>query len=165
MVTPHSQFVVSQAAVNVALVERYKEILDSLIEVALGVWGVEDSGAQHMDQNLKDKILSHPNAERIAQKWQEDKEEAAADRPLEYYKAKYGMSNASDEDFLLVYIMKGDEEIQKMRAAGAPKSYYTGKEPLPLLLNALSKEKDISRLQLRKENSFFEFRQNKSVSE
>jgi len=112
-----------------------------------------------MDQNLKDKILSHPNAEKIAKKWERDKEEAAEDKPIEYYKEKYGMSNASDEDFLLVYIMKGDEEIKKMRAAGAPKSYYTGKEPLPLLLKALSKEKDISRLHLQKGNSFFDFRQ------
>ena len=159
MITPFSQFVVSQAAVNVAMGERYKEILDSLIEMALGVWGVEDSGVHYIDQNLKDKILGHPNAEAIAQKWERDKEEAAADRPIEYYKTKYGMSNASDEDFLMVYIMKGDEEIKKMRAAGAPRSYYTGKEPLVPLLNALSKEKDISRLQLQKGNSFFDFRQ------
>jgi oxaloacetate decarboxylase alpha subunit len=164
MATPFSQYVVSQAAVNVALGERYKEILDSVIETALGVWGVEDSGAPYIEPNLKDKILSHPNAKKISERWERDKEEVAADRPIEYYKAQYGMSNASDEDFLLYYVMRGDEEIKKMRAAGPPQSFYTGKEPLPLLLNALSKEKDISRLQLRKGNSFFEFRQNKSVS-
>lgn len=159
MATPFSQFVVSQAAVNVALGERYKEIFDSLIETVMGVWGVEDSGANYIDPNLKDMILSHPNAKKIAQKWERDKEEAEEDRPIEYYKAKYDMENASDEDFLLVYMMKGDEEIKKMRAAGAPKSYFTGKEPLPLLLKALSKEKDISRLHLQKGNSFFDFQQ------
>ena len=159
MITPFSQFVVSQAAVNVAMGERYKEIIDSLIETALGVWGVEDSGARYIDPNLKDKILSHPNAKALSQKWERDKEEYAADRPIEYYKAQYGMSSASDEDFLLVYVMKGDEEIKKMRAAGAPRSFYTGKEPLVLLLKALSKEKDISRLLLQKGNSFFDFRQ------
>jgi oxaloacetate decarboxylase alpha subunit len=161
MITPFSQFVVSQAAVNVALGERYKEILDSLIEMALGVWGIEDSGFRYIEPNLKDKILSHPNAEKITQKWERDKEEYDADKPIEFYKAQYGMTNASDEDFLLVYVMKGDEEIKKMRAAGTPRSFYTGKEPLPLLLNALSKENDISRLQLRKGNSFFEFRHKK----
>ena len=159
MITPFSQFVVSQAAVNVAMGERYKEVLDSVVEMALGVWGIEDSGARYIEPNLKDKILNHPNAKAIERKWESDKEEAAADRPIEYYKAQYGMSNASDEDFLLVYIMKGDEEIKKIRAAGAPRSFYTGKEPLVQLLMALSKEKDISRLQLQKGNSFFDFRQ------
>ena len=159
MITPFSQFVVSQATVNVATGERYKEILDSVVEMAMGVWGVGDSGFHYIDQNLKDKVLSLPKAKTIRQKWEAVQEEYAADKPIEYYKAQYGMSSASDEDFLLVYIMKGDEEIKKMRAAGAPRSYYTGKEPLPLLLNALSKEMDVSRLQLRKGNSFFDFRQ------
>ena len=40
-----------------------------------------------------------------------------------------------------------------------PKTYYFGKEPLVVLLNALKKDKDISRLTLQKGNSFFEFRQ------
>ena len=51
------------------------------------------------------------------------------------------------------------EEMKQIRAAGPPESYYTGKEPLVLLLKELSKDKSISRLQLRKGNSFFEFRQ------
>ena len=84
-------------------------------------------------------------------------EESAKEVPIKKLKAKYGMPNASDEDFMLYYLMKGHEEIQKMREAGPPKSYYTGKEPLAVLLNALSKEKDISRLTMQKGNSFFEF--------
>ena len=159
MITPFSQYVVSQAAVNVAMGERYKDILDSVIEMALGVYGIGDSGASHIDPNLKDKIFSHPNAKRISQKWEMEKAEAAEDKPVEYYKAKYDMTNASDEDFLLVYLMKGKEEVDKMHAAGAPRSFYTGKEPLGHLLNALNKEKDISRLHLQKGNNFFDFRQ------
>ena len=68
----------------------------------------------------------------------------------------YGMIHASDEDFLLYHIMKGDAEIKQTRP---PKTYYTGKEPLVLLLKELSKDHDISRLQMQKGNSFFEFRQ------
>jgi len=37
--TPASQFFASQAAVNVATGERYKVVLDRMIETALGVWG------------------------------------------------------------------------------------------------------------------------------
>ena len=39
MVTPLSQFVVSQAAINVIVGERYKEVTDQVIQYALGYWG------------------------------------------------------------------------------------------------------------------------------
>ena len=41
MVTPLSQFVVSQAAINVIVGERYKEVTDQVIQYALGIWGKE----------------------------------------------------------------------------------------------------------------------------
>ena len=66
MITPHSQFIVSQAAINVATGERYGELLDYMIEFALGVWGYEESGVPYMDKNLKDRLLSHPNAKLLA---------------------------------------------------------------------------------------------------
>ena len=66
------------------------------------------------------------------------------------------MTKASDEDFLLYHIMRGDAEIKKIRP---PKTYYTGKEPLTLLLTELSKDRDISRLQLQKGKTYIDFRQ------
>ena len=39
MVTPLSQFVGSQAAINVIVGERYKEVTDQIIQYALGYWG------------------------------------------------------------------------------------------------------------------------------
>ena len=56
MVTPLSQFVGSQAAINVITGERYKEVTDQTIEYALGVWGKE--GGALMDPDVKDKVLS-----------------------------------------------------------------------------------------------------------
>jgi oxaloacetate decarboxylase alpha subunit len=156
MITPGSQFIVSQAAVNVATGERYKEVLDCMIETALGVWGWEDAGVPWMDPNVKDRFLSHPNAKIIAEKYERDQEEEAKEGSVDKIRAKYGMTNASDEDFILYHIMKGDAEIKKIEP---PKTYYTGKEPLLLLLKELSKDHDISRLVMQKENSFFEFRQ------
>ena len=41
MVTPLSQFVGSQAAINVIVGERYKEVTDQIIQYALGYWGRE----------------------------------------------------------------------------------------------------------------------------
>ena len=85
----------------------------------------------------------------------EKKEE---DGEIKEIKAKYGMENATDEDFWLNFFQIGDE-LKKIRAAGPPRTYYTGKEPLAVLLRELSKEKDISRLHLKRGNSFFDFRQ------
>ena len=123
MITPFSQFVVTQSTINVLTGERYKEIVDRLIDLALGMYGVECSGFLYMDQNLKDRLLSDPNTKKKTQVWEKMQEEYAANLPLKHYKAKYNMANASDEDFLLYYIMYGDAEIKKMREAGPPKSY------------------------------------------
>ncbi len=158
MITPHSQFIVSQAAVNIATGERYKEILDCMIEFALGVYGVEDAGVPYMDPNVKDKFLSHPNAKKIAEKWVRDQEESEKEVPVSEIKAKYGMQNASDEEFWFAFYQLTDE-IKQVRAAGPPRTYYTGKAPLVMLFKELSRDKDISRLQMQKGNSFFDFRQ------
>jgi len=156
MITPASQFIVSQAAVNVATGERYKEVLDCMIETALGVWGWEDAGVPWMKPEVKDRFLSHPNAKVLAKKYARKQEIEAEEGSVRKLRASYGMTNASDEDFMLYHIMRGDEEIRKIRP---PKTYYTGKEPLMLLLKELSKDRDISRLQMKKGNSFFDFRQ------
>ena len=60
MVTPLSQYVGTQAAINVMLGERYKEVPDQVIQYALGIWGKE--GAELMDPQVKDKILGRPRA-------------------------------------------------------------------------------------------------------
>jgi len=155
MITPASQFIVSQAAVNVATGERYKEVLDCMIETALGVWGWEDAGVPWMDPDVKDRFLGHPNAKLLAEKFQRRQEIEAEEGSVTKLRASYGMTNASDEEFMLYHIMKGDEEIKKIRP---PKTYYTGKEPLTLLLKELNKHRDISRLRLRKGKNFFEFK-------
>ena len=51
MVTPLSQFVVSQAAINVIVGERYKEVTDQVIQYALGLWGKEAPAL--MDPDVK----------------------------------------------------------------------------------------------------------------
>src|SRR5262249_60330955 len=64
MVTPLSQFVGSQAAINVIVGERYKQVSDQTIEYAMGIWGKE--GAEFMDRTVKEKILNRPRAKEIA---------------------------------------------------------------------------------------------------
>ena len=156
MITPMSQFIVSQAAVNVATGERYKEVLDSLIETALGVWGWEDAGVPWMDPNVKDRFLSHPNAKSLEAKFKSSEEAGDQEGSVENLRQSYGLPSASEEDLMLYHIMKGDAEIKKIQP---PKTYYTGKEPLTLLLKELSKDRSVRRLQLKKGSSIFDFRQ------
>ncbi len=157
MITPASQFIVSQAAVNVATGERYKEVLDSMIETALGVWGWEDAGVPWMDRNVKDRFLSQPNAKHLAEKFERTKEIGDSEGSVDALRKSYGLTGVSDEEFFLYHIMNGDAEIKKIEP---PKTYYTGKEPLGLLLKELSKDHSVSRLQLQKGKTFFDFRRN-----
>ncbi len=131
MITPLSQFVVTQAAINVAAGERYKHVIDELILFAQGVYG-EDSGYTAMDQNLKDRLLGTQRAAELA----------ARERPnvtLAELRASLGATAVSDEEFLLRYIMKGDQEIRTMRAAGSPKRYLDSAQPLVRLVEELQK--------------------------
>src|SRR6202007_2674518 len=66
MVTPLSQFVGSQAAINVIVGERYKEVTDQIIQYARGYWGKE--GAELMAPEVKAKILDRPRAKEWAER-------------------------------------------------------------------------------------------------
>ncbi len=142
MITPHSQFVVTQAAINVATGERYKVVIDELILFAQGVYG-EDSGYTWMDQNLKDRLLGLPRARELA---------GGEHREISLHEIRdnLGASGVSDEEFLLRYIMKGEQEIAAMRAAGPPKQYYNASLPLITLLQELGKHKSVRYVHVRR---------------
>jgi len=145
MITPHSQFVVTQSTLNVTMGERYKHVIDEVILFALGVFG-EDSGQPWMDQNLKDRLLASPRAKEL-------KEMAAKrmrDIPLKDLRDKLGGPGVSDEEFLLRYIMKGEDEIRAMRAAGPPRKYLGAGMPLLELIEELGKHKQVRYVQVRR---------------
>ncbi|OGA03943.1 MAG: hypothetical protein A3I00_08240 [Betaproteobacteria bacterium RIFCSPLOWO2_02_FULL_64_12] len=142
MITPHSQFIGTQAAINVATGERYKHVIDELILFAQGVYG-EDSGYTWMDQNLKDKLLAMPRAKELAER----KTSAIS---LKEIRDKLGGPGVSDEEFLLRYIMKGEQEVAAMHAAGRPKQYYNAAMPLLTLLQELAKHKRVRYVQVQR---------------
>jgi len=129
MVTPLSQFVGSQAAINVIVGERYKEVTDQIIQYALGYWGRE--GAELLDPAAKAKILDRPRAKEWARRPPEEP-------TVEELRRKMNASKVSDEEFLLRWNL-GVDEIATMRAAGPPKEYLKASRPLVSLLDALSK--------------------------
>ena len=140
MVTPLSQFVGSQAAINVIVGERYKEVTDQIIQYALGYWGKE--GAELMDTAVKAKILDRPRAKEWAQ-WQ------PPEPTVQELRKKMGAEGLSDEEFLLRWNLNVDE-IEAMRAAGAPKEYVPARQPLVNLLDALSKRTDYRQIVVQK---------------
>ena len=142
MITPHSQFVVSQSAINVAMGERYKVVIDELILFAQVVYG-EDSGYTWMEPNLKDRLLSLPRAKELAGR---ERREVS----LEELRSRLGGPGVSDEEFLLRYIMKGSQELEAMRAAGPPRQYYHAGLPLVTLLQELSRHKKVRFVHLQR---------------
>ena len=140
MVTPLSQFVGSQAAINVIAGERYKEVTDQTIEYALGRYGEE--GAAEMDPEIKDRILSTPRARELAR-------QEILDLSLPEMRRKYGGPGVSDEDLLLRWLMS-KEEVDVMREADPPGEYITAGHALVTLVRELSKRTDSSRIEVQK---------------
>ena len=140
MVTPLSQFVGSQAVINVIVGERYKEVTDQVIHYALGRWGKE--GASSMNPNVKDKILSRARAKELA-----DREPPEAS--IKEVRLKLGGAGVSDEELLLRWLLNS-EEVDAMRAAGPAKEYLSVRQPLVALIEELTKRTDCNRIQVQK---------------
>jgi oxaloacetate decarboxylase (Na+ extruding) subunit alpha len=141
MVTPLSQFVGSQAAINVIIGERYKQVTDQTIEYAMGVWGKE--GATLMDGNTKDKILHRPRAREIA-------ERKPPQQTLRELRRKHGGQGVSDEEILLRFFTSKDE-VDQMHRAG-PARIYASDKPLLTLIEELTKQPHRGSIYIKKGN-------------
>lgn len=131
MVTPYSQFVGVQAAMNVILGERYKEVTDELIAYALGIWGEEES--RSIEGDIKDRILNRPRAREL-KNWQ------APEPTLQEFRAKLDGAGISDDELLLRYFA-GREDVEKMKAAAPLRDHLSVRQPLFLLIEELIKKK------------------------
>ena len=140
MVTPLSQFVGSQAAINIVVGERYKEVTDQIIDYALGRYGEE--GATEMDPDIKDRILGSPRARELARR-------EPPEPSLREMRRKYGGAGVSDEEMMLRWIMS-KEEVDTMRAAGPQREYLTASQPLVTLIRELTRRTDCRRIEVRK---------------
>jgi oxaloacetate decarboxylase alpha subunit len=140
MVTPLSQFVGSQAAINVIVGERYKEVTDQVIRYALGLFGEEAVTA--MDQEVRGKVLDRPRAKEIMAQSREHPTIADMRRDLD-------AATVSEEELLLRWLLN-KEDIAAMRAAGPAKPYVTSKHPLVRLMAELTKRSDSSLIHVSK---------------
>jgi oxaloacetate decarboxylase alpha subunit len=140
MVTPLSQFVGSQAAINVILGERYKEVTDQTIGYALGYHGAE--GAATMDPAVKAKILDRPRAKQLAAL-------EFPDQSVEQTRAKLGGPDTGDDELLMRWFTS-PQDVAAMRAAGPPCDYANAVRPLSALIDALSRRTDCSSIRVQK---------------
>ena len=136
MVTPLSQFVATQAAINVIVGERYKEVTDQVIQYALGLWGKEAPGL--MDTNIRDKILGRSRAK-------EHRNRQTPDLSLNDVRRRFGGPSISDEE-LILRVYAGPQPVQAMHAAGPPQPYLSSKQPLISLITELSKKKNFTHI-------------------
>jgi oxaloacetate decarboxylase alpha subunit len=95
-----------------------------------------------LDPGVKAKILDRPRAKEWAQ-WQPPEPTVAEVRK------KMNAEGVSDEELLLRWNLSV-EEIEIMRAAGAPKEYLTARQPLVNLIDALSKRSDYRQIVIQK---------------
>ena len=127
MVTPLSQYVGTQAAINVLLGERYKEVPDQVIQYALGFWGKE--AVEVMDADVRDKILSRPRAKEWTH-WEQP------EPTLNEVRQKLGV-HLSDEELILRFFA-GDDYVNALPDGGKPREYLNGDLPLVKLIEQLS---------------------------
>jgi oxaloacetate decarboxylase (Na+ extruding) subunit alpha len=151
MVTPLSQYVGTQAAINVILGERYKEVPDQVIQYALGIWGKE--GAELMDSQIKDKILSRPRAKEWTH-WEQPQPS------LHEVRQKFG-ATISDEELILRFFA-GDDSVNALPNGGKPREFLDATQPLVKLIEQLAKRKDTNHVYIKRPD--FSVRMEKRVA-
>jgi oxaloacetate decarboxylase alpha subunit len=140
MVTPLSQFVGSQAALNVIVSERYKHVTDQVIDYALGRYGEEAMTA--MDPNVRDRVLGQPRARELASR-------VLPDPSLDELRRLYGGTGVSDEEMVLRWLTS-KEDVATMRAAGPPRPYLSAMHPVVTLVEEIAKRRDCNRIRVRR---------------
>jgi len=141
MVTPYSQFVGVQAAINVIIGERYQEITDEVFLYALGFWGEEE--AQAIEANLRDRLLSRPRAKELA-RWR------APEMSLRQFREKFGGTGVTDDERILRFFA-GDEAVHAMQAAGPARPHPSGSTSLLALIESLTRRKDSRQIYIERD--------------
>ncbi|MDL0433225.1 hypothetical protein QPM17_18965 [Marinobacter sp. TBZ242] len=131
MVTPLSQFVGTQAAINVIVGERYRQVTDEAIQYALGYWGKE--AVQVMDQNVREKILGRARAKEL-------KSEEPPQLSLKEVRKKFGEQLSDEELIMRTYI--DSEAVEIARRAKNPVEYAFSGDPLMQLVQGLTRHSD-----------------------
>lgn len=139
MVTPFSQFVCTQATMNVITGERYSHIPDEVIQLVMGHWGEE--AAIDVDPNVRDRILSSPRAQHFVN-WTPPQTSVAEARQ------RLGGPDLSDDE-LVLRLISPPSDVEAMHAAGPARMYMTGPRPLTNVVSELLNRGRYRRISIR----------------
>lgn len=141
MVSPFSQFVVTQAVLNVMQGERYRTVPDEICKYVLGYYG---QLAAPVDPNVLDRIVG--------------KEQPVTARPgellpplVERVRRERGPF-ASDDDLLLAVFYSPDVHARLVAARPIQTDYPVGRTPLITLIKELAVRRDIVSVKLVKQS-------------
>ena len=141
MVTPFSQFVVTQASVNIMQGKRYKTITDEIIKFALGQYGKQ---IKSVEKNLMDRIQGLSRTKDFV-KWER------AQTSIEDIRKEMGADLTDDELLLLVLVPQDD--FKAMRAVGPINTEYSGSgKPLAAFIKELTKQDKQKYISIQRDN-------------
>lgn len=149
MVTPLSQFVGTQAVMNVLAGERYANVPDEVVRYVLGQFGPP---AVPLAGEVVERVQALPRAEELRH---------VEPLSLEGARERFG-ARISDEELLLRLTMP-EEQVEAMLAAPKPKASSTpvarpGRSPVVRLLRELDRRPSITYLHLRRDDDVVEWR-------
>jgi oxaloacetate decarboxylase alpha subunit len=154
MVTPYSQFFGVQAAINVMVGERYKEVTDEVLLYALGFWGEEES--RSIEPNLRDRLLNSARAKELATF-------KPPDMSLKQFRTSFGGSGVSDDEALLRYFA-GVAAVTAMRTCGSRSGSVGATTPLLTLIEQIARRKDSSQVYIKRKGFSLRFERRRMSS-
>jgi oxaloacetate decarboxylase (Na+ extruding) subunit alpha len=140
MVTPVSQFVATQATMNVVSGERWRDVSDEMVRYFLGHYF---QPAAPVDPEIADKVLSTKRVEELRKL-----------EPLSLEGARERCGAGISEEELLLRLTMPAEQVDAMVAArdsepAAPLA-RPGRDPLVRLLGELAKRESLSYVRVEK---------------
>ena len=140
MITPFSQLVGTQAVLNVLLGERYKVATEEGIRYVLGHYGKTPAP---VDQNVLDKITGLPEAKGLLN-WEQPQPS------IEDLRREVGRPGISDDELLLRILFPVEHVEATISAGPIKRDYPRGDKPVMALIQELTKQKDTSRIHVKK---------------
>jgi oxaloacetate decarboxylase alpha subunit len=138
MVTPVSQFVATQAVMNVISGERWRDVSDEMVRYFLGHFY---KPAAPVDPDVRDRVLARPRVDELRRL-----------EPLSLEGARQRFGERMPEEELLLRLTMPGEQVDAMVAARGDSqpspAARRGRDPLVRLLNELAKRSEISYLRL-----------------
>jgi oxaloacetate decarboxylase alpha subunit len=142
MVTPVSQFVATQATMNVVSGERWRDVSDEIVRYFHGHFF---EPAAPVDPEIRDKVLSQPRAAELGK---------LEPLSLEGARERFG-SGISEEELLLRLTMPADQVDAMIAARDEPTAKAAplarpGRSPVVRLLGELAKRESLSYVRVEK---------------